>query len=123
MLFNPTQQIFNYKSKIYIANKKSSIIDEDGNEIPQYEEPIAYMFNVQPANKGSDTREFGENVTGLLVAVIPKAKYKGKFKEFDLVYIDTTPEDEEEHGDNADYRIFAIRSQNVAIRLYFKKLI
>lgn len=122
-MYNETERIFNYKSKIYIAKKLPSIIDDDENEITQYDTPKPYHFNVQPSNKGSDIREFGENETGLLVAVIPKAKYKNKFKDFDLVYIDTTPENEEINGENADYRIFAIRNQNVAIRLYFKKLV
>lgn len=120
---NETQRVFNYKSKIYIAKKLPSIYDEDENEITQYAEPVKYLFNVQPSQKGSDTREFGENETGLLVAVIPKAKYKGQFKEFDLVYIDTTPDEEDKIGQNADYRIFAVRNQNVAIRLYFKKIV
>lgn len=120
---NETQRVFNYKSKIYIAKKLPSIYDDDENEITQYDEPVKYIFNVQPSQKGSDTKEFGENETGLLVAVIPKAKYKGRFKEFDLVYIDTTPEGENINGENADYRIFAVRNQNVAIRLYFKKLV
>ena len=119
------EPIFNYKTKIYIAKKLPSTQDEDFNEIEHYAEPQKYMFNVQPAKAESVRREFGEVVTGLKVAVIPKRKYKGKFNEFDKVYIDNVPNAEEEldYGDNADYRVYAVREQNVCIRIYFLKLV
>ena len=119
------EPIFNYKTKIYIAKKLPSTQDEDMNEVENYAEPQKYMFNIQPVKAESDRREFGEVVTRLKVAVIPKRIYKGKFNEYDKVYIDNTPDAETEldYGDNADYRIYAIKEQNVCIKLYFLKLV
>ena len=119
------EPIFNYKSKIYVTKKLPSTQDEDMNEVEHYAAPQMFMFNVQPVKAESDRREFGEVVNKLLVAVIPKRKYKGKFNEYDKVYINNIPNTEEEldYGDNADYRVYAIREQNVCIKIYFLKLV
>ena len=56
-------------------------------------------------------------------AVIP-ISYKNKFKEFDKVYLDgATPNGELKFGDNANYRIYSIQPQNVAIMIYFLKIV
>ena len=72
-----------------------------------------------------------------------KDKYLGKFKEYDLVYVDKEPTKfapeptptptptstptptqyvELEYGDDADYRISGVRVQNTSILLYLTKL-
>lgn len=117
------QNTLNYKSVIYIANKLPSEVDENENEVTKYDTPKKYVFNVQYIDSDSATREWGERVTNMLVATIPRSIYKDKFKEFDKVYIKTSPENEFENGDNADYRIYGIREQNVLIKLYFTKLV
>lgn len=119
-----SEPIFNYKTKIYISKRLEPTQDENMNELEHYEEPKKYIWNVQPVNADSDRKEFGEIANRMMVAVIPKRKYNGKFTEFDKVYIDNKPsEDELEYGDNADYRIYSIRPQNVCIRIYFLKLV
>lgn len=117
------EPIFNYKSKIYISKRLDPIQDEDLNEIEVFDEPKKYFFNIQPVSADSETREFGQLANSMKVATIPKRIYLGKFKEFDRVYIDTTPDNENEHGENADYRVYSIRPQNAIIRIYFLKLV
>lgn len=124
-MFNLNHQpIFRYKSRVYICKRLGTIQDEDMNEIEVFDKPVRYSFNVQPAKEDSEGREFGQTINSLRVAVIPKNKYKGKFKEYDKVYIDNEPsKDEIDYGDNADYRIYSIRPQNACIRIYFIKLV
>ena len=94
------------------------------NEINVYEKPNSepYKFNYQPVNTDADIAEFGEKASIMKKAVIP-ISYQGHFKEFDVAYLDgVTPEGEEEHGDNANYRLLPPRDGNSVIIIYFEKL-
>ena len=123
-MFNLNREpIMKYKSVVYIAKKLPNTIDEDCNEVEHYGIPQKYFFNVQPVDSDSDTKAFGQVVNDMLVAVISKTKYRNMFTEYDKVYINTTPDGELENGDNADFRIYGIRSQNACIRIYFKRLV
>lgn len=115
----------NLKSKLYIAKKLESIEDEFGNEITNYDKPIKYFFNVQPASTASEIQAFGELAKSMKVAVITeKDKYLNKFKEFDLAYLDgITPDNESINGINANYRVYAVQPQNAIIKVYFIKLV
>ena len=118
------EPIFNYKSVIYIAKRLDPTLDDDLNEIEHYDLPKKYVWNVQPVKADSEVREFGQLANSMRVAVIPKRIYLGKFHEFDKVYIETRPSNEElDYGDNADYRVYSIRPQNAVIRIYFLKLV
>lgn len=120
------QNITNYNSTIYIANKLKSEIDiTTGNEKLKYDTPIKYRFNVQEINESLDIQEYGSMVNTMKIAVIKdKKKYLNKFVELSKVYLDNTnPDNEKNNGDNANYYIYAIRNQNTCIKLYFKKII
>lgn len=119
-----SQPILKYKSKIYIASKIDDVIDDYGSQKSIYDEPKPYRFNVQTLNKSSEIMEFGDRVNSTkVIQITEKKKYLNRFKEFDLVYVDTTPEGELEYGDNADYKIIGVRPQNTSIRVYIGKLI
>lgn len=115
----------NVKSKCYIGSKLESTFDDSGNEIKNYDKPIKYSFNIQPVTLSSDIQAFGENANKMKVALITnRKKYEGKFKEFDCAYLDgATPEGEKINGQNANYRIYSVQPQNVAIRVFFIKTI
>ena len=114
----------NYKTKCYIANKTGVIEDDYGNQIETYSKPKAYMFNIQPITAESELQAFGELAPKMKRAIISKQMYLNKFKEFDKVYLDgATPDGENELGEKANYRIYSIRPQNVAIMVYFLKLV
>ena len=114
----------NVKSRCYIGSKLESTFDDSGNEITVYSKPEKHLFNIQPVTSTSDIQEFGENANRMKVAVITnRAKYEGKFKEFDCAYLDgATPEGETVNGQNANYRVYAVQNQNVIIRVFFMKL-
>lgn len=115
--------VLNYLSTIYIAKKLDSEYDDNGNEIPKYDTPIKYRFNMQANQDSSFIAEYGDTATSVKVVMITdKTLYDGKFKEFDKVYVYTTPENEIENGFNADYRILAVRPQNTCIKLFITKL-
>ncbi len=119
-----SQPIHKVKSKIWIAKKLREDFDEYGNQIPIYDEPQKYMFNVQTLSETSDIMEFGERVSSTkVISITEKKKYQGKFNEFDLVYVDNTPENEVNYGDSADYKIIGVRNQNTSIRVYIQKLL
>ena len=81
------------------------------------------MMNVQPLSSEADIAEFGENAKQVQRAVVEYKKYFGKFKEFDVAYLDgTTPDGEEVNGENANYRLYPPRNQNKVILLYFERL-
>ena len=124
------QKIYkNLRTKCYIASKLDSIEDEEGNEITQYDIPKKYIFNIQPLvssyAEGSEILAFGEEAPRMKVAVITERdKYIGKFKEFDLAYLDgATPEDEIFNGENANYKVHLVADQNTVIRIFFKKIV
>ena len=109
---------------VYIASKVGTQLDIEDNEITIYDKPNEkpYKFNYQPVNTDADIAEFGENAKIMKKAVIP-ISYQGKFKEFDVAYLDgATPDGEENYGDNANYRLLPPRDGNSVIIIYFEKL-
>ena len=122
------RQVFQYRKKswnkkIWIAKKIGTQENDYGTEIPIYDKPEEYMMNVQPLSSEADIAEFGENAKQVQRAVIEYKKYFGKFKEFDVAYLDgVTPDGEEVNGENANYRLYPPRNQNKVILLYFERL-
>lgn len=118
-----------FKTKCYIASKLESTYDEEDNEITQYDTPKKYVFNIQPlvnsSITGSEIQAFGEHAQRMKVAVITeREKYAGKFKEFDLAYLDgVSPENENYNGENANYRVHLVSEQNMVIRIFFTKIV
>ena len=114
----------NYKSDIYIASKLGVTEDDYMNQIEEYDTPVPYCFNVQPITQSSELAEFGELSRYMKRAVVSKSQYLGVFKEFDKAYLDgITPENETINGENANYRIYSIRPQNVVLMIYFEKIV
>ena len=118
----------NVLSDCYIAKKNKSTKDDYGNEIPNYKlySDKPFRLNIQQINQSSDIQTFGEKVNRMKVALI-KGEEKEIFKnfnEFDLAYLDgATPNNEEVVGSNANYRVYSIKPQNVALLVYFEKII
>lgn len=133
MNFHQRKQVQYYRRKdwkktIWIASKLESEFDDYGNEITKYAKPIKYEFNVQPVSSESDIEEFGENAKQMQKAVISRKEYEGKFKEFDIAYLDgASPLDNEQTEKyqclNANYVLYPPRNQNKAIVIYFKRLV
>ena len=85
-----------WNKKIWIAKKVGSIENDFGYETPIYTKPKMYKINVQPVSASADIQEFGEKAEQMQRAVIEKNIYFGKFKEFDVAYLDEVePSDEE----------------------------
>ena len=128
MNYHQQRQVFQYRKrewnkKIWIAKKIGTRENDYGTEIPIYDKPEEYMMNVQPLSSEADIAEFGENAKQVQRAVIEYKKYFGKFKEFDVAYLDgVTPNGEEVNGENANYRLYPPRNQNKVILLYFERL-
>lgn len=115
----------NWDKVCYISSKLPSTIDEYGNELDLYDEPIKYKFNYQPV---TDNREYasleadGINVNGLQRALLD-LKYLDKIKVYDLAYLnEASPEDETYNGEKANYRVVRFIPQNVKILVYFERL-
>lgn len=113
-----------YKTDCYIAKKLPVVEDEYGNQLEVYDKPEPFSFNIQPVNSSSEIQAFGERHIKMRKALVSKSEYLNKFNEFDKVYLDgATPNGETKNGANANYRIYAINPQNVAIIIYFIKLV
>lgn len=79
-------------------------------------------MNVQPMNGGIEIEAYGSRAMQIQKAICRKEKFLGKFHENDVAYLDgQTPEGEIVYGDNANYRIDAVLTQNKAIAIYFEK--
>lgn len=112
-----------WNKKIWIAKKIGTNEDDYGNEIPIYDKPEMYMMNVQPISSYPDMQEFGEKAEQVQKAVIEYDKYFGKFKEFDVAYLDgINPEGETTSGEKVNYRLYPPRNQNKVIVIYFEKI-
>lgn len=112
-----------WRKPLYIASKLRVDVDEEGNEVNVYDDPVYYEFNYQPVTSEADIQEFGENVEKVEKMVIP-ISYLGSFKEFDVAYLDgATPEGEQVHGINANYRLRSPRVGNNVIVIYMDKII
>ena len=85
-----------WNKKIWIAEKIGTLENDYGTEIPIYNKPQKYMMNVQPLSGESDIAEFGEKANQIQRAVIEYKKYFGKFKEFDIAYLDGNIPDEKD---------------------------
>jgi len=112
----------NWYKDVWIASKVDSDVDENFYEVSIYGEPVKYKMNIQPTNATSDLEAFGETSFGMLRAVVPYNKFKGKIKEFDVAYVGVTPDGEAENGANANYRVKSVMEQNLAITIYFEKI-
>lgn len=115
----------NWNKKIYIGKLLKVEEDDYGNDIKYYGEPKAYFFNIEPTKGATDIATYGEKINKVYKAVVPYFKYKGKFHEGDIAYLDgATPEGEDEntYGKNGNYFIDSVRPQNLAIAIYFKKI-
>lgn len=121
-----TGNIFkNWNKTCYIASKNENPdVDDYGNEINTYNEPIKYNFNIQPASGDLEIATYGEKVNKVYKAIVPY-RYKDKIKEGDIAYLDgASPEDEEagNYGRNGNYTVDSVRPQNLATAIYFKKI-
>ena len=122
MIINIKTNPNDWKKVCWIASKEKITYDEEGNEILIYGKPIKFEFNYQPINSKADLMEFGEKASMVQKAIIP-IEYKDKFKEFDVAYLDgANPNNENNNGENANYRLYPPRNQNSVIQLYFEKL-
>ena len=120
----------NVLSDCYIAirNKELSF-DDYGNSTPQYEKPNSspYKWNIQPIKIDSSIDSFGEREIGMKVAMLvgeEAQKFKNILHQHDLAYLDgASPEGETVNGEKANYKIYAVRPQNVALLIYFEKIV
>ena len=117
----------NVKSDCYICKYMGEEKDEFGNRVPVYDKPNKepYEWNIQNISQSSEQYAFGERVLNMKVALlkgIERDEFINQFSELDLAYLDgATPEGEVVNGDNANYKIYAIKPQNVALLIYFEK--
>ena len=128
--FKTYNSFANALSDCYIAKRKDSLsYDDYGNAVPQYEAPNStpYRWNIQPVKMDSSTDTFGEKILKMKVAMLvgeDAIKFRNEFQEYDLAYLDgASPVGEIIYGSNANYRIYAVRPQNVALLIYFEKII
>ena len=114
-----------FGKKIWIASKLESAFDKNGNEIQRYGDPVEYLFNVQPVTSDVELTAFGLVGSQSMKAICNRKKYEGKFKEYDLAYLDgAKPEGEKRNGSKANYRIKGNPlNQNLVTTIYFEKIV
>ena len=122
MMFKIKANPNEWKRDIYIAKKLEIDLDDEGNEIVIYDEPVKYSFTVSTPKSYAEIAEFGEKV-GITRKIVVPIELDKEFKEFDVAYIDTTPEEETRNGINADYRLLPPRVGNSVIVIYLEKIL
>ena len=79
-------------------------------------------MNVQPLSGGIDIEAYGSKAMQIQKGMCSAREYFGQFHENDVAYLDgCSPVDENEYGENANYRIDAVLNQNKCIAIYFEK--
>lgn len=112
-----------WDKQIFIAKRKGVEVDDYGNTVTTYEEPIELYANVQPVSGNTEIMAYGERIFHMYRAMLRMDEWYGKFDEGDIAYLDgKTPEGETVHGEFANYRIVSVRNQNLRIAVYFEKL-
>lgn len=126
----PNDIFRNWNKVCYIRKRITSddsgiIVDEYGNEIQQYDEPVKYRFNYQPVTNDADEailKPYGVTLEGTVKALVD-IKYNGQLNKYDLVYLyGASPENETYNGENANYRVITSVPQNMKILVYFERL-
>lgn len=111
-----------FLKKIYIAKRLERTVDDNGHYIERYDKPVEYMMNVQPMNAGLEMEAYGTKAMQMQKAICRYADFKDMFTENDVAYLDgASPDGEEVHGMNANYRIEAVLNQNKCIAIYFER--
>ena len=114
-----------YIRKRITSDESGITIDDYGNEIQNYEEPVKYRFNYQPVTNDADEailKPYGVTLEGTVKALVD-IKYNGQLNKYDLVYLyGATPENENYAGENANYRVITSVPQNMKILVYFERL-
>ncbi len=127
--FNPKNDIFtNWNKDIYIATKQKEVdIDDYGNEIVKYNEPFYFgKVNYQPLTTKqleAYIKQYGETNANIVSCLIDYND-KDTFRQFDLAYLyGSTPENENQYGDNANYIVRAFKPQNTKIMVILEEMI
>lgn len=122
-----------YSKPIYIGKQNiqplsgSVDVEEYGNRVSKIQKVLLdpflkkdTTFTICDINKSN---LFKINKLKISIFIRKKQKIKNYIKENDLAYLDgVTPENETNHGDNANYRVDSVRVQNKKIAIYFEKL-
>lgn len=119
------QNIHDTKSVCYIGRRIGEEINDYGTEIPIYEKPIKYMFNIMPLSSDLDIAEYGEKISSMYKTILTKNLYIGKIKEGDIAYLNgANPEGENinTYGSNGNYIVRTVMPQNTVIVVYFERL-
>lgn len=122
-----------WKKKMFLSKLiRTEELDENGNSIKGYEDPIELEINYQPLSDYNDIKEYGESRSSYMKAIV-KVGESGhdKFDLGDLVYLDgasptkkpswvNTPNDTETfNGEYATHVVKQIRSYNLYQHIYF----
>ena len=120
----------NWKKVCYIRKNLNSDVenvqlDEYGNEIQNYGEPIQYLLNYQPVTNNADEavlKPYGVTLEGTVKALMD-IKHDGELGRYDLAYLyNANPNNESYDGENANYRVITAIPQNMKILVYFERL-
>ena len=126
----PNDILRNWSKVCYIRKKITSdgedvTIDEYGNEIAKYGEPVRYILNYQPVTNDADEailKPYGVTLEGTVKALMD-IKHEGELNKYDLAYLyDAKPNNEEYDGQYANYRVITAIPQNMKILIYFERL-
>lgn len=115
----------------YIAKRTAIYQDDYGNDIETFDTPKKYSrFLLMPTSaRGVDYQIYGELVNTMFTLYIPFKAYKGQFHQGDRAYlVDEDLQDidialmDDEHCQNANYKIVACQPQNLVIKILFQKI-
>lgn len=118
------------KKHLYICKKKIET-NENGYEIPSYENPIEYYFNYMCISSQTDYQIYGTKCDSMLSMYIPYDML-GKIKVGDVAYMidnETLNIDDliikdmgDKYKSNANYRVYKVLPQLKKIRILFEKI-
>ena len=105
-------------------HRSRKTVNRDG--VTTYGKAEEFAINYQPASGYLAVQQYGENISNIWTAFVPRAAFEGVFHVGDLVYLDGdrpkvgTPE--YESGADATAQVTAVLPQNLRIHLEFTRI-
>lgn len=122
---------FWWNKEIWIAKRIKTEKNVEGIDIEYFDTPVKYVINYQPLSAEQSLQEYGEHVSDVYRATIPRSIYEGVFHSGDRAYLsdENFKQDEleqlatndDEHCTKSNYVINTVLVQNLLIRIDFLK--
>lgn len=115
--------ISSWKKSLYLAKRVGVERDINKNQVEVFDTPIELNMNYQPLSEDTRIEMFGTNSKEIYRAVSVAPYQVFNISEMDRVYLNgKTPTGETVNGENANFVVKRVSTQNVLTSYYFESI-